>query len=29
MEANVAFALARNDLRDGMVEMLKKYVGTN
>ncbi len=26
MEANVAFALARDDLRDGMVEMLKKYV---
>ncbi len=26
MEANVAFALARDDLKDGMIEMLKKYV---
>ncbi len=26
MEANVAFAMARDDLKDGMVEMLKKYV---
>jgi len=26
MEANVAFALARDDLSDGMCEMLKKYV---